>query len=117
LVPTFKTWEPQPCFDAVYRQAVLPLKSTLINERGDYWVGDVAGLFELGRISRRVAEADTAPMKPLTDRPRPFNGYLVRAMETGPSDIADNDHPVLLKGRTHAKVCAFCIYPAERGTP
>jgi hypothetical protein len=77
----------------------------------EYWVGDVAEQFRLGRVSKEIAAADGSPIKPLVDRPQPFHGYLVRAMNSGP----DLDWNVIsLKGKNVSKeTYGFCIYPAE----
>lgn len=100
---------------AVY-QAVLMLKScNLLNEQLDYWVGDVAELYRLGRIRKDVAEADSAPLRPLVEAPRPFHGYFVRAMESGPSEEDWNEIIIDYRGKTRVnRTSAFCIYPAEK---
>ncbi len=88
-----------------------------LKNRGVPWTGDVAGLYQLGLISKGVAEADAAPITPLISQPRPFHGYYFVAMETGPSSEEGMD-PVPLKGRTrNTDVYAFCAYPAENGRP
>jgi hypothetical protein len=103
---------------AVYFRAVVALKSPVISEEGDFWVGDVAELYRLGMISKDVAEADTAPIKPLVEKPKPFRGYFVRAMESAPSPSLDNPGTISLKGKTKSRgTSAFCIYPAEGGKP
>jgi hypothetical protein len=80
-----------------------------------YWVGDVTELYRLGKISRELAEADTAPLKPLVPKPIPFHGYYVRAMESGPSDFNDQP-PVSFKGEQWCRDnFAILIYPAEPG--
>lgn len=48
-----------------------------------YWVGDVSELHRMGEIIREVAEADTAPLKPMVPQPIPFHGYYVRAIDGG----------------------------------
>jgi len=110
-------WLTEPDPQAIFRDAVQKLKSPLLNAQGDYWVGDVAELYRLGRVSRRVAEADTAPIKPLVERPRPLHGYFVRAMESGPDpNSATGGDTVPLKGKTQYRgTSAFCIYPASAG--
>lgn len=78
-----------------------------------YWTGDVAGLFERGKIPREIAEADSRPLKPLVDRPHPYHGYLFVALESGPGP---EDIPISLKGVKISKdTCAFCAYPMEKG--
>jgi len=106
----------RPKDTAVFMEAVNPLKAW--RSAGGYqhgswtasegfWVGDVAELYRHGVLSRHVAEADTAPLHPLVDRPRPFHGYYLRAMEEGFGEIP-------LKGKMWStQGYAFCIYPAE----
>lgn len=101
---------------AVFHSAVVELKnlhhkSGYRNSDG-YWVGDVAELYRMGLISREVAEADTAPLKPLVDRPKPFHGYYVAAMESYSGGVGEKLH--VLKGTQRNKdAFAFCIYPAD----
>jgi len=79
-----------------------------------YWTGDVTELYRLGLMLRSVAEADTAPLKPLVDRPRPLQGYLFVALETGPSPDDWNSETLSLKGMSRSRdTYAFCAYPAE----
>jgi hypothetical protein len=87
-----------------------------LGEEG-YWTGDVAGLYERGKISREIAEADFRPLKPLVAQPRPYHGYLFVAMDSGPDMSADGtDIPISLKGKRVTKgTCAFCAFPAEKG--
>ena len=95
------------------RYAVQVLSRGDRTETEGYWVGDVAGLYALGRISRELAEADTAPIVPLVDVPRPFHGYYVRAMEGGPA-FTESPVNVSLKGRRRCReTMAFCLYPAD----
>ena len=50
----------------------------------------------------------------LVTQPRPFFGYCVRAMESGPSPLDVNEKTLSLKGLTRSKeTFAICIYPAE----
>jgi len=87
------------------------------DEDSEYWVGDVTELYRMGRISKEIAEADTAPINPLIPAPRPFHGYFVRAMQSGPSPEVRDDI-VSFKGKTRdTKTCAFCIFPEEPGNP
>jgi len=91
-------------------QVLQPLQNPYFKDKG-YWVGDVAELYRLGKISREVAEADTAPLHPLVPKPVPFHGYFVRAMESGPADF-DNQPPTSFKGRTWSQGnFAILIYP------
>jgi len=104
---------------AVFREAVMGLKN--LAHRGGWsnegaWVGDVTELYRLGVITRGVAEADIAPLRPLVPKPRPFHGYQVVAMETAPGGQDWNKETVSLKGLTRCKEnFAFCIYPIEAG--
>lgn len=72
----------------------------------DYWTGDVAGLYRFGLISRELAEADAAPLQPLTATPRPYQGYFFVALKPDADD---------------GKAFVFCAFPAkydpERRTP
>jgi hypothetical protein len=96
--------------NVVYREAVLKVKCG--PDKDGYWVGDVAQLYRLGTISKEVAEADAAPLSPLIDRPRPFHGYLLRAMESGPAEDADWS-PTPIKGANHSRATfGICVYPA-----
>lgn len=52
------------------------------NKINDFWVGDISELFALRLISRELAEADAAPLKPLVPKPVPYKGYLFRVMTT-----------------------------------
>src|SRR5439155_5002595 len=78
-----------------------------------YRVADVAGLYSQGIIPREIAEADARPITPLVARPRPYHGWLVVAMEFGPSSTV-REEATLLKGQTRNKdTFAFCIYPED----
>ena len=91
-----------------------PLHFPYFPDKG-FWVGDVTELYRLGKISRELAEADTAPIHPLVPKPIPSHGYYVRAMESGPSNF-DDQPPVSFKGQTWCKDnFAILIYPAEHG--
>lgn len=82
-----------------------------------YWTGDVAGLYERGRISRDIAEADFRPLKPLLEHPRPYHGYLFVALESGPDLRANStEESIPLKGsRFNKETFAFCAFPAKPG--
>src|SRR5262245_25582864 len=99
---------------SIYMDAVIRLKGGGYSDQG-FWVGDVTEFYRLGLISKEVAEADTAPLKPLIGLPRPYQGYYVRAMLSGPClrPGADwNTEITSFKGQTTNKeTCAFCIYP------
>jgi hypothetical protein len=101
--------------NAVFHQVVVELKNLhhkpgYRNSEG-YWVGDVAELHRMGLISREVAEADSAPLRPLVNRPKPFHGYYVVAMES----YSEGDKETQLKGIQRNKgTFAFCIYPADQ---
>src|SRR6185295_18834372 len=87
------------------------------NEPGNYWVGDVTERYRLGMIPREVAEADVAPLVPLVGNPRPYRGYLICAMESGPSPEG-NWTPMPLKGLSRCKeTYATCIFPAVDRRP
>jgi len=97
----------------LFREEVLePLHYPFFKDKG-YWVGDVTELYRLGKISKGLAEADTAPLNPLVPQPIPLHGYYVRAMESGVS--FENDHPpVSFKGQTWSPDnFAILIYPAN----
>ncbi len=99
----------------LWEEVVRKLQASELNEEG-FWVGDVTELYRLGRISRELAEADTAPLNPLVPTPIPFHGYYVRMMESGPSTTTLNDIPTPLKGQKRSReTFAICIYPAEAG--
>lgn len=85
-------------------------------DREGYWTGDVAELYRKGLILKEVAEADTAPLNPLVDRPRPYHGYFVVAMKTGQPHLGDT--PVTLKDPPrNRETFAICIYPADDQRP
>ena len=96
----------------VGKEVVQPLHNPFFRDKG-YWVGDVTELYRLGKISRELAEADTAPLNPLVPKPIPFHGYYVRAMESGIS--FENDRPpVSFKGQTwNPNNFAILIYPEK----
>lgn len=104
----------------IYMDAVRHLKRGGYPDSG-YWVGDATEFYRLGIISREVAEADTAPLNPLVNRPRPYAGYYIRAMLSGPSLRSGSDwntETTPFKGqKTNQETSAFCIYPAEAGRP
>jgi hypothetical protein len=105
---------------AVYFDAVCRLKNLAYSDgwtKDGAWVGDVTELYRLGVISKEVAEADIAPIRPLVAKPRPFHGYHVVAMESAPDPRNWNEETVSLKGRLHSQEnFAFCIYPVAGGT-
>ena len=95
-------------------EVVQPLRFPHVPEKG-FWVGDVSELYRLGKISRELAEADTAPLRPLVPQPVPIHGYYVRAMESGPPEF-DDRAPVSFKGQTWCPDnFAILIYPAVPG--
>ena len=116
----FKSQKSQYDRTAVFSDAVGPLKGWMEGNTyrlrnwsspDGWWVGDVSEIYRQGGISRELGEADTAPIRPLVDTPKPFHGSYVRAMETGPSGEQ-------LKGKTRSKeMCAYCIYPAGADSP
>jgi hypothetical protein len=103
---------------AVFHEAVVALKDSAFNSQSrtqeGFWVGDVTELYRWGVVSKQVAEADIAPIRPLVPKPRPFHGYHVVAMETAPGEA--DGQTIVLKGRERSKEnFAFCIYPVGRG--
>ncbi len=79
-------------------------------------MGDVTELYRLGLIPLELAQADTAPLKPLFSTPKPFHGYHVVAMESAPHPIEWNTQTIPLKGLTRSKDnFAFCIFPIGDG--
>lgn len=86
----------------------------------DFWTGDVAGLYEAGRlIERELAEADAAPLKPLVPKPVPFHGYFFRALLTDRSVNPPEEYGQSTdrSGRKvhHPSKYGFVAYPAEHG--
>lgn len=84
------------------------------NRISDFWVGDVAALWYMKAggvpielIERSVANADGAPLKPLSDA-RAKAGYLYRAI---PKDEDGKPYDEG-NGRNTSKF-AFCCYPEE----
>lgn len=97
-------------FEEVFR----PLRMPHHNEEG-FWVGDVTENYRLGKISRALAEADTAPLNPLVPKPVPIHGYYVRVMDSGAS-FQNDQPPVSFKGMKRCRDnFAILIYPAEPG--
>jgi hypothetical protein len=91
-----------------------PLRVPHLNDDG-FWVGDITENYRLGKISRELAEADTAPLNPLVPKPVPLHGYFVRIMDSGPS-FEDNKPPVSFKGMKRCRDnFAILFYPAEHG--
>lgn len=102
-----------------------------LDENGvkDFWTGDVAGLYGLtvgGKrielIDQALAEADTSPLTPLVNRPHPFYGHYIVALESDGS-ISNPERGTYRQdtggsppmGKVHNKArFGFCIYPAER---
>ena len=99
----------------IFSEEVLdPLRRPHENEDG-FWVGDITELYRIGRISRKLAEADTAPLNPLVPKPVPIHGYYVRVMNSGPSDF-DGLPAISFKGTTRCPDhFAVIIYPAVPG--
>jgi hypothetical protein len=115
----YRAQKPERDARAVYFDVVVKIKNGVCgytSEEG-FWTGDVAGLCELGVISREVAEADTAPLKPLVDRPRPYHGYFVVAMESSASSGGDWTQSDVLKGKRRGRNYGVCVYPAEDRRP
>lgn len=101
---------------AVWHDIVVPIKNAGcgVNQEGS-WTGDITELYRLGIISRDVAEADIAPLKPLVDKPRPYHGYFVVAMDSGPGD--DGWTPVSVKGNLRSSSWGVCVFPATADRP
>jgi hypothetical protein len=99
-----------------YDEVFKPLHMPDHNVTEGFWVGDISENYRLGKISRQLAEADTAPLNPLVPKPVPIHGYYVRIMESGPSMSADDSTPVSLKGLKRSKDSfAILFYPAKHG--
>lgn len=99
-----------------YEEVFKPLDIPDYDETEGFWVGDIAENYRLGRISRQLAESDTAPLNPLVPKPVPFHGYYVRIMESGPSLSGENSAPVSFKGLKRSRDnFAILFYPDEHG--
>jgi hypothetical protein len=99
-------------------RTVLRAAASSVDANEGFWVGDITEFYRMGLLPKEMAEADTAPIRPLVDSPRPYHGYFVVAMETAPSMNSESDEPLLLKGKTRSKdTFAICIYPALEGRP
>ena len=75
----------------VVYEALSTIKNSRMDESrsgtGVFWTSDVAGLWHQGRrISRELAEADAAPLKPLVQNPRSYHGYFFVAMRPEDTD-------------------------------
>jgi hypothetical protein len=92
------------------------------NRVADFWVGDVVGLYDHGRlIDSSIAKADARPLHRLVARPIPMSGYLFVAMgfEEGPDPGTMTPYGRDTDG-TGRKVhntssFGFCAYPAVYG--
>ena len=95
-------------------EIVQALRSGVKTPEG-FWVGDVSGLYALGRMPREIAEADARPLTPLVSHPRPYHGWLVVAMDSGAClSTGDDDTAEALKAvPRHKENFGFCIYPAD----
>ncbi len=95
-------------------QIMMAIRSGVQTPEG-FWVADLAGLHEQGRMPRDIAEADARPLTPLAPQPRPYHGWYVVAMETGAClATGDDDTPDPLKSdKRHKENFGFCIYPAD----
>jgi hypothetical protein len=94
----------------------------------DFWTGDVASLYALDvgagplkLIEKELALADAAPLRPPAEKPAPYHGYYVIAVERDESDClgTSEDYKRATDG-TMGKVhntsrFAFCAYPASYG--
>lgn len=103
----------------LFDQAEARYRSGDLDRNGvpDFWTGDVAGLYQYGLISREIAEADAAPLRPLVPKPVPYKGYLFMAMEGD-----DNDSPPVnyrqetdkTSGKVHNLYSfGFCAFTAD----
>lgn len=98
-----------------YEEVFRPLRQPHYSEKEGFWVGDITENYRLGKISRQLAEADTAPLNPLVPKPIPFHGYYVRVLDSGEAMMADQP-PVSFKGMKRSRDnYAILIYPAEPG--
>lgn len=92
-------------------------------EYGNYWVGDVSGLYRYKgcKITEQsVAQADAAPIKDknfkgyFIDKPLPKGGYLFKVLKSYETEDGKtenyNDGKNMNSGRF-----GFCAYPAEYG--
>jgi hypothetical protein len=99
-----------------YEEVFRPLRIPDYDETDGFWIGDISENYRLGKISRKLAEADTAPLNPLVPNPVPFHGYYVRIMESGPSMSGDDLTPVSFKGVKRSRDnFAILFYPTEHG--
>ena len=101
----------------------------------DFWTGDVADLIDGGSKqeaamgvgrgsllplpdSRKIAEADAAPIKPRVENPIPLHGYYFIAIERNLTfSEAEQNYKIDTDGsgnKVHNKArFAFCAYPAK----
>jgi hypothetical protein len=113
-VTAFHDWWHARTIRLLGEEVLRPLRAPHRNEEG-YWVGDITENYRLGKISRELAEADTAPLNPLVPKPVPLHGYFVRVMDSGPS-FENDTPPVSLKGMKRCRDnFAILFYPAEHG--
>jgi hypothetical protein len=101
---------------AAYMEGVVLLKNQHRPSEG-YWTGDIAELYRMGVIPRAMGEADSAPIRPLIDRPRPYHGYYFVAMETGPGPFWYESAEPLKQSARHENRYAYCAYPDDKGPP
>jgi hypothetical protein len=73
----------------------------------------------LNLIPREVAEADAAPLTPLTSTPVPYQGYLFRVLEKDlqtTEEYSQDTGGKPPRGKVHnTSKFGFCAYPARPG--
>jgi hypothetical protein len=105
--------------------AVWDLVSTLqkqiqapgVRKLGHYWTDDVATLHSLGLITKEAAEADARPKSRPLGGPRPYHGYYMVAMDSGPGNEPPYKPVSLTDGKVHQETFGICVFPAHRTGP
>lgn len=92
------------------------------NGINDFWVGDVAGLFNYGRrIPLELARADARPLGTSLGRPVPLSGYHFIVLQfhqdehPGRSVLYGQDTDGSGRKVRNTSSFGFCAYPAEYG--
>ena len=91
-----------------------------VEGKNTLWTKDVIGVFRetLKPQERKLAEADAAPLKPITPQPVPFHGYLFQTVDReNPPEPTTVVRYYSYSGNMERKMLyfshqAFCAFPA-----